>query len=122
MTKKGIEIAERKGVKMLKKMMFLSFIAVASFACANQKIYIDSSELCTEHEKFRIHIGHNVWLETDTLHRDASGLYTFESSIQHSLGGEIKAEYQKTWKCPYCYQYWPIGTACQNKDCPSKYK
>lgn len=42
-----------------------------------------------------------------------SGIFTYNDK---------NVEYQKTWKCPYCYQLWPVGTACQNKHCPSKYK
>lgn len=65
------------------------------------------------------HIGENIWLQTECIHRDESGLYTLERDV---LQDGVKAEHQKMWKCPYCHRYWPIGTACQNPECPSKYK
>ena len=86
---------------------------------ANQKMYIDSEEVCYKQNCFHIHTGHNVWIETDTVHRDASGLYIFEDNIQKCT--EPKMEYERTWKCPYCFYYWPIGIPCGNEACPSRY-
>ena len=103
--------------------MVLGLIAISNISFASEKIYINEDDLDHKHESFHIHMGHNVWIETDTIHRDDSGLYTFENRLvrSKSLNG-VKTEYKKKWKCPYCYIYWPLGTACQNEDCPSKYK
>jgi hypothetical protein len=88
---------------------------------AEDRIYLNGDDIDHRQDCFRIHVGHNVWLETETVHRDESGLYTFEHSLSKSAKGAIGG-YKKSWKCPYCFHYWPIGTACQNKECPSKYK
>ncbi len=87
----------------------------------NDKVYIDEDDLTTKSDSFHIHIGDNVWIETNTVHRDHTGLFTYECSIVKSLKG-FSTGYEKKWKCPYCYQYWPIGKKCQNEYCPSKYK
>lgn len=90
---------------------------------ASEKIYIDEEELNTSQDAFHIHIGNNVWIETNTVHRDKTGLYTYENNILSSTDKNTQQfGYQKTWKCPYCYNYWPIGTPCQNPSCPSKYR
>lgn len=111
---------------MLKKLFLTAFLAAASLSYATDKMYIDDEELCTKyHDSFYIHLGHNVWVKTDTVHRDKTGMFCFESSLCRSvspIGKGYYAAYEKQWKCPYCYHYWPIGTSCQNKDCPSKYK
>jgi hypothetical protein len=80
-------------------------------------MYVDGNDLKEEEGSFRIHIGGNVWVQTNTMHRDCTGLYTYESEIKM-----LNGEYQRTWKCPYCHLHWPIGKSCKNKDCPSKYK
>lgn len=84
-------------------------------------MYIDEEEFSTNGDAFHIHIGENVWLVTRTVHRDATGLYTYECDLVKDLSGIYKG-YEKKWKCPYCFSYWPIGTPCQNPDCPSKYR
>lgn len=106
-----------------RKFLALYLVIFNSISAINlsEKMYINDEDLDYKNDSFKIHIGHNVWIETDTIHRDETGLYTFENRIFREKNG-IKEETQKKWKCPYCYQYWPIGTACQNKDCPSKYK
>lgn len=112
-------------MKTLKKLIALCFVLVSIVSSieASEKVYIDSKELNIHQNLFRMHVGNNVWLETNTVHRDDTGLYTFESDINTFLNNQTrKAEYIKKWKCPYCYTYWPMGSACQNKDCPSKYK
>jgi hypothetical protein len=102
----------------------LSFSSLSAFhipeKAHSEKIYIDEEEFDTKGDSFYIHTGHNVWLQTHTVHRDKTGLYTFESNINRST--DVKMEYEKKWKCPYCYMYWPVGKACANKECPSKYK
>lgn len=100
----------------------LIFILFCSTAAAiEEKIYLNEDEIKNSHDSFYIHQGHNVWLQTSTLHRDQTGLYTFSSNLcSHFIPGG-KTEYIKTWRCPYCHHYWPIGQKCQNKDCPSKY-
>lgn len=87
----------------------------------DSRIYIDDEEIESSEDSFYIHMGYNVWLNTNTIHRDISGLYTYERSILKCSTAGIRLEYEKKWKCPYCFHYWPIGTACQNKDCPSRY-
>lgn len=111
-------------MKMISKIGILSVFLLGSLLHADEKIYIDGNELNTTQDIFRVHIGHNVWIETSTVHRDKSGLFTFDSCISRSAtsAGSYRAGYEKSWKCPYCYHYWPIGTPCQNKDCPSRYK
>ena len=84
----------------------------------SDRIYIDCDELDSSEDRFRIHMGQNIWMETSTIHRDTTGVYTFESNIERSP----TSEYVKTWKCPYCFRFWPLGTACQNRECPSKYQ
>lgn len=85
---------------------------------ASEKMYIDENELSMKGDAFHIHIGHNIWLVTNSVHRDCTGLYAFK----RNLVSDMHMEYEKKWRCPYCYHYWPLGTACQNRDCPSKYK
>ena len=85
-------------------------------------MYIDDEELKAGDEAFYIHVGNNVWLETNTLHRDGTGLFTYEYNVCRYPGIENKMEYVKKWKCPYCYRMYPVGKACDNKECPSKYK
>ena len=88
------------------------------------KLYIDADSFKsnTKGDEFYVHVGNNVWLVTHTINRDASGMFAYESSLSKSMTGGMKMEYERKWKCPYCYCYWPIGQSCGNKDCPSKYK
>jgi hypothetical protein len=100
-------------------LMVILFTAFSSFKPA-EKIYIDEEELKQGQDAFYIHLGENVWIHTNCVHRDGTGLFAYEFSLARSLNGN-QCTYEKKWKCPYCYNYWPIGTPCQNKDCPSKY-
>ena len=106
------------------KSSLLALLCVYSTATAmeGEKIYIDADELNTQEDVFRIHIGNNIWIETQIVHRDITGLYTFSNSIINGTSNSVQADYKKTWKCPYCYRFWPVGTPCQNPECPSKYK
>jgi hypothetical protein len=97
----------------------LIFLSLAGFLGASDKLYIAHEELDCHADAFHIHVGENLWIETNSIHRDVSGLYTFHSSI---LQDGTKCEYVKTWRCPYCNNYWPIGSPCKNPNCPSKYK
>lgn len=109
----------------IKKLCFLSIflIVTVSNLHSEDKIYIDNDELNMSQDTFRIHTGHNVWIETNAVFRDSTGLFTFESNITRSLNDKIpNLAYEKSWKCPYCYQYWPVGSPCKNPNCPSKYK
>lgn len=85
-------------------------------------MYIDEDDFTTKGDAFHIHIGHNIWLVTNTVHRDIGGLFTYENSLTQSIDSMNQGTYQKQWKCPYCYQYWDIGKPCGNRDCPSRYK
>lgn len=85
-----------------------------------EKIYINEDEFKSEQNSFYVHLGHNEWISTNCVHRDETGLFTYDCHVAKTIRGR-ECSYQKTWKCPYCYQHWPIGTPCQNKYCPSKY-
>lgn len=112
---------------MIKKIMLaLTLFTAVSFSSEatemsikHKKIYIDDSEFKAQvdADAFHIHIGDNLWLVTNTVHRDASGLFTFEDDLLR-----VGMDFEKKWKCPYCYKYWPEGKPCGNKECPSKYK
>lgn len=117
---------------MLKKFgrFFLFFLLCSGFCngaafIAKDKIYIDEDtfKTNTKGDEFYIHVGHNVWLVTHSIHRDQTGMFTYEENLAKTIGDlNDKYEYEKKWKCPYCYRYWPIGKPCNNQDCPSKYK
>lgn len=96
----------------------LGFLAIAFMGAltASEKVYVNHDDLRFTEETIQFPIGDNVWLQTNALHRDSSGLYTFETDIARTSAG-----YQKSWRCPYCNKYWPIGQKCQNPECPSKY-
>lgn len=85
------------------------------------KVYIDEDEMKSTSDAFYIHLGNNMWMQTNTVHRDSTGLYTYQGCIAKSLANAKTATYEKKWRCPYCYNYWPVGTKCQNAECPSKY-
>lgn len=111
--------------KLTKIFLFLS-IVYGTFCYADvfhtaDRIYIDPEDFSSniEGNEFHLHIGQNVWLITHTIHRDCTGMFAFESYLKKMKG---QREYQRSWKCPYCFNYWPIGTPCQKTDCPSKYK
>jgi hypothetical protein len=111
---------------MFKKIMTIGFLSLASFnsLCAinlKEKMYFDAEEFEADAlgDAFHIHIGNNVWLETNSVHRDGSGMFAYQGSLRR-LGHN--AEYEKKWKCPYCYHYWPLGRGCGNSECPSRYK
>lgn len=88
----------------------------------DEKIYIDETEMTATEEAFYLHQGDNIWFCTHTVHKDKMGTYTHRSAISCTDGSNIVTDYQKTWKCPYCYRYYPVGKPCDNKDCPSRYK
>ena len=83
----------------------------------HDRFYVAFEEVDSNDDAFHIHVGENLWIETNSLHRDGSGFYTYEMDIHTINGG-----YEKKWRCPYCNNYWPIGSTCKNPDCPSKYK
>lgn len=109
-------------------MICVSFCISADISSYDERIYIDDEELCCEQNGFWIHEGNNVWVRTETVHRDCTGLFTHECSIARFVDNKTpkpdhkKPTYEKSWKCPYCYTYWPIGKSCENASCPSKYK
>src|SRR5260221_5983294 len=93
---------------------------------STEKKYIDSEELDTQSCGIYLHTGQNIWLETRCIHSDERGLFTFESDIvrldMNNKGISSFGGYTQQWKCPHCYNYWPIGTACHKTQFPSKYK
>ena len=110
-------------MKLLNKFIYVCLLGFSSLSAFSmpEKLYLDSKEMDYSEDRFHIHLGNNVWVESNCLYRDERGMYTLESNVIKSIGVNHK-EYERTWKCPYCYNHWPIGVACQNKDCPSKYK
>ena len=119
------KIKNYKGDKMINKMFFMLVVMFGCFTSLTaEKIYIDADEFETsvDGEAFYIHTGNNVWLMTNTVHMDKSGLFTYDYTLTRSLSANKDPQYEKKWKCPYCYQYWPIGKPCGNKDCASRYK
>jgi len=106
-------------------MKFLSAMALwgvclSSCIFAGDKFYIDEKMLEPSGHSFHVHVGNNEWLKTNTVHRDSTGLYAYDSDF-HRVEGK-KDRYEKEWKCPYCHMHWPIGKSCKNPDCPSRYK
>src|ERR1700676_5398232 len=103
----------------IKVYLFFFIMVISSLsALENDKIYIDEDDFSNEKDAFHVHIGNNLWIKTNTVHRDCSGLFTYECNISMMSG--MKAEYEKTWKCHYCYNYWPIGNPCGNPSFRSK--
>lgn len=107
---------------MIKK---LAILALMAFSITNlysqEKFYIDFDELNTTQDAFHIHLGHNIWVQTNAVYKDDQGFYALESNISRMVG-KYSNEYERKWKCPYCHYYWPIGRPCANKDCPSRFK
>lgn len=115
---------------MKNKAIFLLIMLISSFTGLNagtfhiqDKMYIDSDyfDVSTTGNEFYIHTGNNDWLVTHSINRDSTGMFAYESSLSKFIDGN-KMEYERKWKCPYCFNYWPIGKSCGNSDCPSKYK
>lgn len=114
---------------MLKRIVsfgILSLLCLVSLSAINvhEKMYIDNDEFNThtKGDSFHIHVGNNIWFMTNTVHRDDTGMFAYECNLIKSIGKGYQMEYERKWKCPYCYSYWPIGNPCGNKDCPSRYK
>ena len=84
-----------------------------------ERIYFDSDDMPMDQEGFHIRIGANEWLKTDTIHRDISGFFAFETDIMRASDS---VAYEKHWQCPYCHLFWPEYSPCQNPKCPSKYR
>jgi hypothetical protein len=104
----------------MKNKLILSLLLCIASLSASEKIYIDDDQLEYKSNCFHIHQGHNVWLETKSVHRDSTGLFSLEVNILRCK--DLTSEYKKTWKCPYCFMYWHLGSPCKNPDCPSRFK
>lgn len=100
------------------KWLLLSISLLTYTLHASDKIYIQEGSFRCDDNHYYIHEEDNTWIESNSLNRDITGYYIHPHNISTSTSGQV----QKKWKCPYCYRYWPMGTACQNPDCPSKYK
>src|ERR1700761_4129756 len=103
--------------KMKKFIVTFMMTFSSMFACEERPF----EELESYYEQFHIHLGNNVWIEVNDVYKErvlqcVQGLYNLRS-----LEEIFYTAYEKKWKCPYCYQYWPLGQPCGNKDCPSKY-
>lgn len=94
-------------------------LCVFSAVGASERLYFDMKAVPLDQDGFFIHIGENNWLETNEIHKDASGFFTYTSSVSLMSGSQ---EYRRRWQCPYCHRHWDMGQPCQNPDCPSKYK
>lgn len=110
-------------MKNIKNLLILSLMTITSLSAfqkpnIDKKMYLDENEVQINPESIYIHTGNNIWIETQSITRDATGLYTFESNINYYWGEEAA---KKKWKCPYCYRYYDVGVACDNSECPSKY-
>ena len=86
------------------------------------RIYIDEQEMTAMDDAFFIHMGDNTWIQTGAICKDKQGTYIYRSAIVCSENQRNVTDYEKTWKCPYCYRYYPVGKPCDNKDCPSRYR
>jgi len=106
--------------KLILTLLAVGFIATACYA-TSERIYIDEKEMDLTQDAFYLHIGNNEWIKTETVHRDKTGLYTFESDISND-NTITEAAYVKTWKCPYCFTQVEEGKACPNEKCNSKNK
>jgi hypothetical protein len=107
----------------LKKLGFAALMLFGTTVYAEDRLYVDSQDLDMVYEAFHIRLKDNVWIETNTIHRDETGLYANESDIVRVDGRRsANAEYVQKWQCPYCFKFWPIGVRCQNAACPSKYQ
>ena|SRR3990167_4247237 len=115
---------------MSKTRLFLLAAVLCSSVCygaalqIKDKMYIDGDtfQANINADEFYIHVGHNVWFVTHTINRDASGLFAYQSNLSKCVTDGHQIEYERKWKCPYCFHYWPIGRPCGNPECPSKYK
>lgn len=115
---------------MFKKLFLMCLISMGCISAVNAsyipqidngKIYIAENDFSSDGDSFHVHIGGNQWLVTNTVHRDETGLYTYEASVKKSKNGKNNnSGYERKWKCPYCFSMWPMDSACQNSDCPSK--
>ena len=105
----------------MKKLLLMALLCTSSMYASEsideEKIYIDTNDLSEDVDSFHIHLGHNVWIETNAVHKDCTGTFTYQCNVMHR-----NAQYEQKWKCPYCYHYWPMGSSCKNPNCPSKFK
>jgi len=115
---------------MLKKLFFSCLILTGCINATHaltidseEEFYIDDDEIAsnTVGDAFHIHIGNNIWLISDFDPRNANNLFTNKCNVNQS-NNLSKVAYERKWKCPYCHGYWPIGKACQDPNCPSKYR
>jgi|GEM_PF-1619181 hypothetical protein len=111
----------------MKKILFLLFTCFVSLQASNlrDKMYISEKQLTVSADEFHIHIGHNIWLVSNSIETDSSGLFVYENNLHHAISEYpkgVRLEYVKKWQCPYCHYYWPVGKPCDNEDCPSRYK
>jgi len=104
--------------KLILTLLAMAFVATGA---ASDRMYIDENELDTSQNAFHIHVGHNEYIRTEIIHKDKTGLYTYENDITTQLDS-LNSTYEKTWKCPYCHQQNPMNQKCSNADCPSKYQ
>jgi hypothetical protein len=106
--------------KIICALLFLSVLSPLGAVEIDERMYVDTKDLDMSQGQIHFHTGHNIWLEAMSLLSDERGLYILESSLTRKLGS-WPAEHKKQWQCPYCHNFWPMKTPCQNKDCPSTF-
>ena len=110
----------------MKAIVFFILACNTCFASTKfpEKMYVDVEQMDVMNGQIYIHLDHNNWIHAKCIGKDKEGMYVTESNIvksSQSSNSQPSFEYERTWKCPYCYHYWPIGKSCQNESCPSKY-
>jgi hypothetical protein len=86
--------------------MCIDCIANESSDLSYSQQFENIGEIQTDGYNFYFHQGNNVWssMKYDDLDPIPPGL---------SFG------YEKKWRCPYCYYWWPYGQKCANPACPT---
>lgn len=106
---------------MIKRLFCLGLLLAGSLSAKlPEKIYLDLKDVDFSEDRIYIHLGHNEWMESNTMYADEQGIFTMNSNIV--CKSNVREKYEKTWKCPYCFRHWPVGKPCGNADCPSKYR
>lgn len=65
------------------------------------------------------HVGQNIWIYDGV--DNGIEMPIPQCSVSEDSYNTMEFGDEKTWKCPYCHHYWPMGTPCQNESCPSRF-
>jgi hypothetical protein len=96
-------------------------LAAITYPGCDELIYAEESEgFCPTADGYYIKVGGNRWIQSQEVHRNAKGLFTYLSKVRkiEGPGGATLI----MWQCPYCDEWWPENISCQNSRCPSTYK